>query len=198
MRPRCLALSRQAGPVVAVQQRAAISDGCCSVAASSVVEQRAPFLLRQCAQVAALPFEQVVGQQHAPGSRAAAWPPASCGRCASAVRRRAAARSLAPDQRSRRRAPCRRASASPTAAISGKRSVTSSSPRDHSQTLARAPHQLGADAVPLPFDDPLRGSDPARRRTSTAAERVRQEEGIGLAAGRWSRSPPLSGAISAA
>ena len=42
------------------------------------------------------------------------------------------------------------------AAISGKRCVISSSPRDHRCTAPAAFHQLCADAVPLPFDQPGR------------------------------------------
>ena len=61
--------------------------------------------------------------------------------------------------------PSRNASTSPSrtepsgswaaaAAISGKRAVISSSPRDQIHTLPITPNQLGADAVPLPLDLP--------------------------------------------
>ena len=67
-------------------------------------------------------------------------------------------------------------SASPAAASSGKRSVTSSSPRDQIQRLPLAPDQLRPDAVPLPLRLPLRR---IAQRRELALERIRQVERIG-------------------
>ena len=62
------------------------------------------------------------------------------------------------------------------AAISGKRWVMSSSPRDQRWTAPRALHQLRADAVPLPLEHPVRRLAERRR---LLFERRRQEERIG-------------------
>ena len=53
--------------------------------------------------------------------------------------------------------------AAAASATSGKRSVISSSPRDHRCSPPSRLHQLRADAVPLPFDQPVGQVEPALR-----------------------------------
>ncbi len=88
--------------------------------------------LRRGAQIDA--FHVRAGRRRAapPALRPAFWRRSSCGRCASADRRRAGHGRFLPhhDFAVEHRAV---GQASPIAASSGKRSVTSSSPRDHSQ-----------------------------------------------------------------
>ena len=86
-------------------------------------------------------------------------------------------------------------SARARATISGKRSVTSSSPRDQIQTCARALDELRADAVVLPLDDPVgRRAEPRRelaRPASRAGGRGRTDT-----AGRASSGPASPDAVS--
>ena len=186
-RARFAAQLGERGPVGAVLDRREVrgrrwSTGRCGdVRSERRLEQRAALVLRPLAQVLALPLEQVVGDEadrrlgeHLLRQRLAADALLQQGE-----RRDAGRRSR---RRSRRRGRCRSGSALASATISGKRSVTSSSPRDQIQTSPGALDDLGADAVVLPFDDPVGGRrEPGREVAFGQVERMGEEERIRLA-----------------
>ena len=83
-------------------------------------------------------------------------------------------------------------SASPAAASSGKRSVTSSPPRDQIHGRPLAPDQLRADPVPLPFRLPLATDRRATRAPPRARTRGRTDRD---ATGRHRGCPPSTSAV---
>ena len=137
-------------------------------------------MLRQIAQILAVVLEQVVGEQHHRRAReylarTSSLRPIRVCSAAKGATRPSFITTISPSIT----VPSGRAA--PAAASSGKRSVTSSSPRDPDARGPAAADELRADAVPLPLDEPLACGHRATR--PVCVKRMRKKERIRMRAG---------------
>ena len=120
-------------------------------------------------------LEDVVGHEHDRDRRAPSGRPASAGRSAAAAPRTAAA-GRRGRRAPRRRAPCPSGRRDAAAAISGKRWVISSSPRD--QRCTAPPRRTSCARMPSHFHS-ISQSDGVAERRRIVLERRREEERVG-------------------